>query len=70
MTSRDFKKDPQHDEEEISRERNKCSKKFLATTEERRKVALEYAGISSKSNNFNSFTSIEDSGYCILSLGG
>jgi len=35
-------------------------KKFLATSKERRKVALEYADFSSKSNNFNSFDSIGD----------
>ncbi|XP_058775440.1 uncharacterized protein LOC131649701 [Vicia villosa] len=49
-----------HEDEVISTQRNNCFRKLFKTVKERKKVKIEYANFSSKSNSFDSFDSIED----------
>ncbi|XP_027351371.1 uncharacterized protein LOC113862485 [Abrus precatorius] len=51
---------PPHQDDEVSRERNKCLKRYFPNAEERKNVFVEFSNFSSCAADFASFDSIED----------
>ncbi|XP_027364746.1 uncharacterized protein LOC113871850 [Abrus precatorius] len=51
---------PPHQDDEVSREKNKCLKRYFPNAEERKNVFVEFSNFSSCAADFASFDSIED----------